>query len=373
MNNFQYYLGKVKAMFRNSWLKAILAFAVLLIALTIALAVLALAWSLFFGKSSVGYGSSFNTQAFISKAPYSGGVVSKRAAYAKPGIESLGMGAPMDSIEVLPNFDEGSSSNKAEDYEKVSYSAYYEDAEIDSKCKNIENLKPLDYVVFTYARRNKDSCNYNFWTDKAHEEEIVRKIKSLNPKEFNISTSSLERSVSSGDFEIKLLQEEIDELDETIQEAKKAYSELIALAKNRGKVTDLTLIIDNKIRLLERLQSKKRSLLTRLERLQRGNSETLDETQKVSFNVSLRKVEIVDLESIKESWREYTKSFIYNLNAYLKFFTYDLLLFAIKVLGFVVYLAVVLVILRLAYLLARKIWKLKRGRKLFKDKKDYKE
>ncbi len=373
MNNFQYYLEKAKALFNNSWLKAILGFVVLLTALTIALAVLALAWSVLFGKSSVRFGHSFNTPTFISKAPYSGGVVSKRAAYAKPGIESLGMGSPVDSLEVLPDFDEGSLSDKAEDYEKVSYSAHYEDSDIDRKCNSIENLKALDYVVFTYARRNKNYCNYNFWTDKAHEEEVVRKLKSLDPKEFNISVSSLERSISGSDFEIKLLQEEMDELDETIKEAKNAYSDLIALAKNRGKVTDLTLIIDNKIRLLERLQSKKRSLITRLERLQRRNSETLDETQKVSFNVSLRKVETVDLEGIKESWREYTKSFIYNLNSYLKFFSYDLLLFAIKVLGFVVYLAVVLVILRLAYLLARKIWKLNRGRKLFKDKKDKKK
>ena len=371
MDKLKFYWYKIKSFAGGSWLKILATFVALLVALAIVFAVLAFVWSFMTAiTGTASYRNSTGLQALMAPRAVGGSYARKTASFAKrafEGFASDSVSSYSDVAEPTPGYD-NLAGKDAEKFEKSSYSAQYEDSDIKEKCDAFEALKPFDYVVFTSAHRSDKYCSYNFWTDRAHEKTMLSKIKSLNPKELNISISTVERSIDNNDFEVKLLQEQIDELDETIKEAKTAYSDLVTLAKNRSRVTDLTTIIDNKIRLLEKLQSKKRTLLTRLARMQRGGSQTLDDTQKVSFAVYVSKVEIVNWQSLKETWRNYTRTFVYNLNSALKSFTYDLVIFIIKVIGFVVYLLVVLFVLRLAYLLVQRMWK---GAKALKpDNKD---
>ncbi len=244
-----------------------------------------------------------------------------------------------------------------EDYEKISYNAEIERYEIETVCDKLESLKPLDYVVFKNAGRSDKRCSYRFSVESEREAEVADIIRALDPKEFNISIDTREPAVSGNVFEVEILQERLDAIQVSLEQAESAYDEAISLATRKGNVEGLSTLINGKLNLIERLNNQKRSTAQQLVRIVRSGERTISETEYAHFNVQVSKKQIVDWKQIASSWRYEVNNFVTNVNQILQKLIFGLPLFILVVVKVLVYLFVVVTFARLAWSLAKRIWK----------------
>ncbi len=327
--------------------------------LAVTLAILGITWRF------VTSGSSFNlAQSHTSAMPMAmsgmmdefgemfGSGFTKNDLMMRKSTLGLGMVASMPE----PYFDNG-VSQEMEDYERISYNAEIERYEIETVCDEIEALKPLDYVVFKNANRSDKNCSYRFSVESEHEVEVVNTIRALDPKEFNTSVDTREPAVSGNVFEREILESRLESIQDSLKQAEDAYGSAITLATNRGNVESLAALINGKLELIERLSNQKRSVAQQLARLVRGGDRTLSETEYAHFNVQVSKKQIVDWEGIGSTWRYGVDEFVGSVNKILQGLTFGLILFALMVFKFLVYLFVFAAFARLTWVLARKVWK----------------
>jgi len=247
----------------------------------------------------------------------------------------------------------------AEKYEVQEYTAYYEKGNSEEICDTVEGLKPLSHVVFDSSNRSEtgDSCWYSFRVERERADEVIAILKELDPREWNDNSYTIENSVSGTEFELALLNDRLDALTETINQTEEAYSDLVQIATNRGDVESLTQIIDNRINTLNRLNEQKRNTLEQIERYGRTGVQQEDQISYAHFSVSVQERKIVDWRNIGDSWINALRDLARDINNTLQGLVLGLISFVLAVVKALVYLGVLLVIVKIAWIGARRIWK----------------
>lgn len=348
----------------KSVFKASLMLIVIVIAFAIILAILGMVLrgaSGFLGFDRYGDGYSKNyglveefRGAFdeVAELGFSGGVATKMAA------SSDAMIAPE------PPFFSGGGED-AEEFERRSYNAYYETRNVTRVCDEVEALKPLEHVVFDNSNKSEDYCNHRFRVEVEHEDEIVEKLKNLNPRDFDISINTLEESIEYHDSELAVLERRLESITKTLTEAEVAYDGLIRRATNQGDVGNLSTIINNKINTLERLTQQQLNYQERIDRLSRGKGDVEEQVEYAHFSVSISKRVVVDFENITDAWRENASELFWKINETLLALTLGLVALIFAGLQFIVYAVVIVlgltVLARFLWVGVKKIWRWKRS------------
>ena len=285
-----------------------------------------------------------------------GGAMEADLAVAEYGIADSRL-AP-----IPPIYDEGGAD--AEEYERRNYNAHYETRRFEQTCTAIADLKPLEYVVFDNSNKSEDWCSYTFRVEVAHEDAVVETLKTLNPRDFNIDTATIERSVEYTDSELAMQQRRLVSLQETLAQAEDAFDALLARARAQGDTATLSEVINNKIATSERLNQQILNAQDRVDRLTRqqtGNTEQIDYAH---FYVNVERVRIVDTGYYADQWKWHAQELFDEVNKTLIALTVGLIGFILKAVQFILFAGVALigaaVFAKGMWVAVKRIWKWRR-------------
>jgi uncharacterized phage infection (PIP) family protein YhgE len=158
-------------------------------------------------------------------------------------------------------------------------------------------------VIFDSSNQSEYGCNYEFRVEKEKTDEIVAKLKDLNPKDWSVYTSTVAQGIEDTSDRIATLKTRLTSLNDTLAQAESAYNKLVVLATKSGKVGDLANILNSKLTTIERLTNDKLSLEEQIKQYSGGNDDLMDETAYTHFSVSVQKITIVDWRQLGDEWR----------------------------------------------------------------------
>lgn len=276
------------------------------------------------------------------------------AVDASPSVRSLSR-----QIVVPPPPGGFSTGETAEDYEVREHFASVETRKLEETCDKISDLKKLDYVIFENANVAKKSCNFTFKVKRANEAEILEIVEGLDPETLNTRIHTIKRIVDDYDSELEILEKKLASIEETLAEAQSAYDELQTLATRKVDIESLAKIIDSKLNLIERLTNQRINIRTQIDRFNKAKSEQLDRLNFVYFNVNILESLFIDFERIKDTWKEEIQAFFTNVNEMIQNVTVTLLEYVLRFLLVAVYFFVSLILLKVVWVVTKKIWKRK--------------
>lgn len=353
----------------KSIVKASLALVIVVIALALVVGIVRSATSGLFGMNE---GRSYGTsvaQNFMGEVMESVGFDGYAAVNSKAMGRGGAMTADMAMMEpgIMPPYPYEEGGDDAEEYERRDYSARYETRKFEETCMAISDLKPLDYVVFDNSSKSEDWCHYSFRVEVEHEEEILEKLRALDPRDLDINTSTIERSVEYTDSELVMQQRRLASLQETLEQAENSFNSLIAQARASGDTATLSEVINNKINTIDRLNQDILNTQDRLDRLTRNREGQTDQIEYAHFNASVAKVTFFDGTAFADEWKRQVQDLFFEINATLLALTVGLVSFVLGALQFIVFAAItaigVIIFAKVIWVLAKRIWNWKKPEK----------
>ncbi|MEX0933539.1 MAG: OadG family protein, partial [Candidatus Paceibacterota bacterium] len=209
---------------------------------------------------------------------------------------------------------DGSVGGDAEDYEVTNYRVQIQTRNIENTCGVIFQLKGLDYVVFEHAEESNDYCNYSFKVERERASEILRVIEDLNPRNLSENTRTIKKQVEDFTSEREILEAKQQSINETLESALLAYSEITTLATNIGDAETLAGIINSRIQVIERLTQERINTSAELDRLSRAQAEALDGLDYTHFSVTVVERRFINLEEMGDSWQRAIEQFFLTVN-----------------------------------------------------------
>ncbi|MFA4872342.1 MAG: hypothetical protein WC659_00195 [Patescibacteria group bacterium] len=283
-----------------------------------------------------------------------GGKYTEDAAYGVAG------GAPelsVRNIAPIPPDSGGTTGSDAEAYEVTDYRGTIETRSKDETCRTLFDLKAKEYVIFENANTYDRGCNFTFKVARDHVEEIVAAVKALKPKELVENTHTIKKQVEDFTSEIDILQRKQAVIEDTLNKAMAAYDEITALATQTRDAESLARIINSKIQTIERLTQERLNVSTQLDRLARAKAEQLDKLEYTYFYLTVVENKFVDAKNLKDSWKAAIKAFVRDVNTVAQDVSVNLVTLLLKVLQYLLYAFIILIIAKYAWNLAKRIWK----------------
>jgi hypothetical protein len=227
----------------------------------------------------------------------------------------------------------------AELYEHTSYSAFFDTHMFEQTCAAIVGLKPLEYVVFTYASESASWCSYEFKVETEHAQTVADAIRALHPEDFSVNTATVAGTIDSQEATQEYISRRIKALQDTRDSAEDAYASLLDKAVTKGSVSELTNVINSKLATTERLNREIQNLQEQQTSLEKNQSDTLDSTQYETFSVQVQKRVYVDWKTLGGQWRDIVRDFVERVNGTVLTITFGLIAFVLEALVFVVFVA----------------------------------
>jgi hypothetical protein len=281
-----------------------------------------------------------------STAPHMGGVSGdfgvQSVSLELPSFRAKSVSNNIAMDEVMSPVEDGYSvGSDSENYETLSYQVNFKKSNIDSVCGNIKSLKNFDYVVFERSRNNETSCSFSFKVKRDKAEEVISYLNSLNPVSLTANTEVVKKQVVEYDSRLQILLKRQDELKKTLDDAIVAYDNLVLLATKVENPDSLTKVINSKLATIEKLTNQRFSLSQQIDTLSRRSAELNDRIEYAYFNVNVTKYRVFNLASIKDSWVNQTRSFVYGVNEMLQSLTLGVLRLFLVLLQSVVYISII--------------------------------
>ncbi|MDO8620151.1 MAG: hypothetical protein Q7R64_02280 [bacterium] len=250
----------------------------------------------------------------------------------------------------------GTTGNDAEAYEVTDYSARFESRKVEKTCATIKEWKTLSYVIFENASESDEQCYYTFKVEHSRVEEVLAKVKALNPKDLTQNTSTIKQQIEDFTSRSEILKKKRDALEKTLESALRAYDEITALATRTQNADALAKIIDSKVGIIERLTQERININAELDALALIKERELDRLTYTYFNISVYKNTFFDGERLADSWKEVLKDFVQTVNVVLQSITVGLLGFIVWLLPILLYAFLVLVIVKYVWRGVKRVW-----------------
>ncbi|MCK5342583.1 MAG: hypothetical protein KAR20_04215, partial [Candidatus Heimdallarchaeota archaeon] len=199
--------------------------------------------------------------------------------YDRDGVmmESVGSSVFNAKLSMPPIPEPGfSTGDDAENFEVKTYNGTIKTRKLDQTCGKIEDLKSRDEVIFETSNRNEDSCNFSFKVKKESEAEILEVIEKLKPENLNQNTQTIKGTIEAYDKQLEILEKNLISIEETLEIAQDAYDEVGALATRKQVVESLATIIDNKLKLIERLTNERIQIKGQIDRYNQNKADQME-------------------------------------------------------------------------------------------------
>jgi hypothetical protein len=301
-------------------------------------------------------GNSYKNTNYLELKGYGGdyGIYEEMAVYDS----ASSMDGGSYSKEILPPpVGSGTQGDTAEDFEVTEYSVYIESRKIKNDCQAITSLKELDYVIFEDATEHEKGCYFTFKVKVENMEEVLDAIKALDPKDLTKTTYTIQRSIEYILNEREVLEKKKQAIEETLEEALKAYDEISRFATQNRDATALANVIEGKIKTIERLSMERININERLNRLTQSEAKQMDQLEYTYFYVSVAEDKFIDKDGLKESWKNRLKEMIQDINGTIQGLSIGLITLLLFAIQYGLYLLILIVIAKLFWTLTKNIWR----------------
>jgi len=298
---------------------------------------------------------SFRTVFQTTQYGYDGGYME----YSKGGIAYDMAAEPMmvrstGSIVPAPNYSSGAD---AEDYEVKTYSATIRTRKLEQTCGVVSALKTREDVIFENANQNDDNCYFSFKVKKESTNGVLKVIEGLDPEDINENISTIKGSIEYYDKQLEILEKKLESVEDTLSKAQSAYDEVADLATRKQDVESLALIIDNKLKLIEKLTNERLSIKQQIDQYNQNKADQMERLNYSFFNVNIYKDLILDWKNIKDSWKYELKAFVTNFNEVIQGISVHLVTYFVRFIQVAIYFFISVFLLKYAWVATKRIWK----------------
>lgn len=304
-----------------------------------------------FRTAFFGFNQGYSEPRYVTNQDYAiNGDFAYEETFSSRGISSKSILPP-----IPPTL--GSTGTLAEEFEVTEYYTTIKTRNLDRACSAIEDLKPLDYVIFENTNRYDRGCTYSFKVENERADAILEVIKGLKPETFQENTSTIKPIVDNYTDEVEILEKKLVSVEETLTGAQDAYDSITVLATRVQDVETLAKIIDSKIQLIERLSQERISIKERIDRLNQSKAEQLDRLNFTFFRVTVNEFLIFDFKTIKDSWVFEFQQFVREFNAVVQGVTINLAGFLLQLIQATLYFILALLIIKYGWRFTKRLWK----------------
>ncbi len=309
------------------------------------------------------FSSSFSSFMPLRQMMATGG-----AGVASPGYEVYGdaaekVSAPMmaslstRNIAPIPPTAPGSVGGDAEAFEVTRYTGAIETRHLKETCGRIVELKAREYIVFEQANESDHRCEYAFKVERAHVDEVLARVKELQPKELSENIQTIKQQLDDFTSEKDILEKKRASIEKTLGDAIQSYEEIAAIATRAQDAESLAKIIESKLQIIERLTQERLSINEQLDRMDRAKSQQLDGIAYTHFSLSVYENAFVDTQVLKDSWKETIKAFVYDINRVAQDVTVNLIALLFFAAQYLLYFFILLLVMKYVWRAAKYIWK----------------
>ncbi len=253
-----------------------------------------------------------------------------------------------------------STGEDAENFEVKTYSAQIKTRKLENTCKVISDLKSKEEVIFETSNESETNCSYRFKVKKESEAPVLAIIESLKPEDLNQNIQTIKGTIEAYDKQLDILQKKLASVEETLESAQQAYDNVQDLATKQRDVESLSTIIDNKLKLIDKLTSERLNIKTQIDSYMQSKADQMERLNYSFFNVNIFKDKIFDWKEIKESWKTELKALVRNFNEVLQGISVNLVTYMVRFVQVALYFFISLFLLKYVWIATKRIWK---GRK----------
>ncbi len=258
---------------------------------------------------------------------------------------------------VIPPQPGYSTGPDAEDYEVKTYSATIRTRKLEQTCGVVSALKTREDVIFENANQNDDSCYYRFKVEKESTNNVLEVIEGLDPEDLNENIQTIKGTIEYYDKQLEILEKKLESVEDTLSKAQSAYDDVAELATRKQDVESLALIIDNKLKLIEKLTNERLNIKERIDQYNQNKADQLERLNYSFFNVNIYKDKIFDWKQIKDSWKYELKAFVNNFNKVVQGISVHLVTYFIRFIQVAIYFFISVFLLKYAWGATKRIWK----------------
>lgn len=287
-----------------------------------------------------GHGGSMSIPG-MSTAYNSNGDYKMAARMAAPSYRDTSNGySPQESFSPSP------TKAESEKYELSSYSASINTRNIEDDCAKIQALKADASVIFLQADTSKTNCWYSFKAEKDGVQKVLNTLKALDPESLNENIQTIAGSLTNYQRRQEILEKQLGSVDTTLKNAIDSYEKLSSLAVASRDAQSLTIAINNKIDIIDRLSTKKLSIEEQLRSISYSSSDDKTSTQYAHFSVTLTKDSYVDFDQLTASWKYETKRLLSEINTSLQDLTLGFFSVFLVLIKYTLYLLIAIVFIK---------------------------
>lgn len=298
----------------------------------------------------------------VPSTPMSG--ISEEASYDYATNDGYGIGGGAPSISVRnaaaiyppQPYPGGTIGDEAEEFEVMQYDVSITSSGAEDDCAAIGDLKAKAYVIFESANTHERGCSFTFKVAKANVEEIVALLEAFDPDDLSEQVYTIARQIKDYTSEEDILKAKLETVTATLTSATDAYDDITALAIRTNDADALARVIESKLQIIERLTQERINVSAQLDRLSRAKALELDRLEYTYFTVHVYESKIVNGEAIAEAWRNAAIAAVHDVNRILTEVTLGLVALVFFIAQWVLYGAIILVIARYAWRIARRFW-----------------
>lgn len=250
-----------------------------------------------------------------------------------------------------------STGDDAENFEVKTYNGTIKTRKLDQTCGKIEDLKIKEEVIFETSNKNEDNCNYSFKVKKESESKVLEVIESLKPENLNQNTQTIKGTIERYDKQLEILEKKLASVEEILEKAQDAYDEVGDLATRKQDVESLALIIDNKLKLIEKLTNERIQIKEQIDRYNQSKANQMERLNYSFFNINVYKDLIFDWKEIKDSWKWELKALVRNVNEVLQGISVNLITYMTRFIQVAIYFFISVFLLKFVWVATRRIWK----------------
>ena len=293
--------------------------------------------------------------------------ISQTARYGVTSVSDFGRGGAVEMAAEpmmlkggmpVPQYDYV-AGDEAEEYEVKTYNATIRTRRFEEACETVIALKIREDVIFETSDQSDENCYFRFKVKKEIEEEILEAIKDLKPRDLNENIQTIKGTLDFYDKQLEILEKKLVSVEETLGNAQRAYDEVTVLATRQLDVESLATIIDNKLRLIEKLTNERMNIKQQIDRYNQNKADQLDRLNYSFFNVNVFKDKIFDWKEIKESWKYELQALVQNFNEVIQGISVNLVTYIIRFVQVAIYFFISVFLLKFVWIATKRIWKYK--------------
>jgi hypothetical protein len=261
-----------------------------------------------------------------------------------------------DSVYYPPQPNTGNYTSDLETYETTSYLVTARTKQFDEVCSAIKNLKNDSAIHFKNLNESTNNCRATFYAEINQAKNVLTTLTAFNGVEYSRDTQSVTRHRQQIQSQTSILQQQLSNVQRSLTTAETQLNNLTDFYLTSDDVSNLTLRVNESLRLIDQLNQRKINLTSQLNNLYQQSADLEQRLGVVEFSVNINRSSPIfvnkDSQKWERAWEDMSDTYTNTLIGLSAFFG----IFLLWVLRISIYLIVVTILLRGLTKFVKLIW-----------------